>query len=67
MIRLNLANGVNDIVESDESKLQIFPNPAQDHFQVSCSALESDARAVLTDLTGKLLSTKRYLPEPLIF
>ena len=55
MIRLNLANGVNDIVESDESKLQIFPNPAQDHFQVSCSALESDARAVLTDLTGKVV------------
>jgi len=58
MIRLNLANGVNEIDEADEAVLRIYPNPAQDQFQVNCSSLETSAVARLTDLTGKVVLVK---------
>ena len=57
MIRLNLANGVNEIAEANETSVSIYPNPAKDRVQVNCSELETNAKVVLTDLTGKVVYT----------
>lgn len=57
MIRLNMANGVNEVVENDVHEVVVYPNPADDQFTVNVAQLNSDASVSVIDITGKAVYT----------
>jgi hypothetical protein len=55
MIRLNLANGVNEVEETADHGLSVYPNPGSDKITLSIGQLDSDAIVSIIDMTGKVV------------
>ncbi|MBL4706160.1 MAG: T9SS type A sorting domain-containing protein [Flavobacteriales bacterium] len=61
MIRLNLANGINEVVENDAHEVSVFPNPVSDQLTVNFGQLNQDAQLTMIDITGKVVYAVQVL------
>jgi hypothetical protein len=61
MIRLNLANNVNEIEENAAHDVSVYPNPVNDQLNVNVTALDADAQITLVDISGKVVYTSNMI------